>query len=156
MDILYRHMETEDEPKVRELTKKCHPTWPPRPKFWYHANPTIVAIVGAEAGIVVGYGSYTVDNHPAGMSFMQYLRDSAVDPDFRGQGVGRALLLKRMAVGRQVGCAMFIGMTWEGNAPMRAILKSAGFHECQRVPNAFQFNDPPSDGIICINAGAHD
>ena len=153
MALLYRHMESADEPKIRELTRRCHPSWPPRPKFWYHANPTIVAL---DEDRVVGYGSYTVDNHPAGNSFIQYLRDSAVDPDYRGQGIGRALLLKRMQVGRMVGCAMFVGMTWPGNAPMRAILKSAGFHECQRVPNGFPYNDPSDDGIICINAGAHD
>jgi GNAT superfamily N-acetyltransferase len=153
MGILYRHMETKDEPLVRELTRKCHPSWPPRPKFWYHANPTIVAV---EDERLIGYGSYTVDNHPAGMSFIQYLRDSAVDPDQRSRGIGRALLVKRMAVGRSVGCAMFVGMTWDENSSMRAILKSEGFHECQRVPNAFQFNNPPADGIICINAGAHE
>lgn len=147
--ILYRHMESAEEPLVRDLTRRCHPSWPPRPKFWYFANPTIVAMVDDE---VIGYGSYTVDNHPAGASFIQYLRDSAVDPAYRGQGIGRALLQKRMDVGRSVGCAMFIGMTWPDNTPMRAILKSLGFHECQRVPNAF----PQGDGIICINAGAHE
>lgn len=151
MELLYRHMETADEPKVRELTRKCHPTWPPRPKFWYHANPTIVAL---DEDRVVGYGSYTVDNHPAGTSFIQYLRDSAVDPEYRGHGIGRALLQKRMSVGRCVGCAMFVGMTWPENTPMRAILHSEGFHACQTVPNAFSFN--PADGIIYINAGAHD
>ena len=62
--------------------------------------------------------------------------------------------MKRMSVGRVVGCSMFIGMTWPENAPMRAILKSLGFHERQRVPNAFPFT--PADGIIYINAGAHD
>src|SRR6185503_3878163 len=111
MDLLYRHMETADEPKVRELTKKCHPTWPARPKFWYHANPTIVCSLDLDGERIVGYGSYTVDNHPAGSSFIQYLRDSAVDPDYRGQGIGRTLIQKRMYVGRQVGCAMFVGMT---------------------------------------------
>ena len=164
MDLLYRHMETADEPKVRELTKKCHPTWPARPKFWYHANPTIICSLDLDGERIVGYGSYTVDNHPAGSSFIQYLRDSAVDPDYRGQGIGRTLIQKRMYVGRQVGCAMFVGMTWPDNKPMRAILESEGFHACQTVPMAFQYNDLPDDvsaasrqdGIIYINAGAHD
>ena len=150
MDLLYRHMETADEPKVRLLTKQCHPTWPARPKFWYHANPTIVAL---DDDRVVGYGSYTVDNHPAGTSFIQYLRDSAVDETYRGLGSGRTLIQKRMMVARSVGCAMFVGMTWAENKPMRRILESEGFHACQTVPNAFPYT--PADGIIYINAGAH-
>ena len=150
--ILYRHMQDAEEPLVRDLTRRCHPSWPPRPKFWYHANPTIVAM---EDDHVIGYGCYTVDNHPAGNSFVMYLRDSAVDPDHRGRGIGRALIQKRMQVGRYVGCAMFVGCTWPENTPMRAILKSEGFHGCQTVPNYFQYNDPPRDGIIYINAG-HD
>lgn len=150
--IEYRHMDSTEEPVVRELTRRCHPTWPPRPKFWYHANPTIVALY---QGGVVGYGSYTVDNHPAGASFIMYLRDSAVDPEHRGRGIGRQLLHKRMAVGRSVGVQMFVGCTWPENTPMRDILKRAGFHGCQTVPNAFAFNDPPADGIIYINAGEH-
>jgi GNAT superfamily N-acetyltransferase len=158
MDLLYRHMETADEPQVRDITKLCHPTWPARPKFWYHANPTIVAIeqgAGPKVpGSVVAYGSYTVDNHPAGSSFIQYLRDSAVHPNYRERGIGRLLIQKRMQVGRMVGCAMFVGMTWPENKPMRAILESEGFHACQTVPNAFPFT--PADGIIYINAGAHD
>lgn len=158
--ILYRHMATVDEPQVRELTRRCHPTWPQRPKFWYHANPTIVAIQESsfpqvEPGTVIGYGCYTVDNHPAGASFIMYLRDSAVDPGYRGRGIGRQLLHKRMAVGRSVGVQMFVGCTWPENTPMRDILKRAGFHGCQTVPNGFPFNDPPADGIIYINAGEH-
>lgn len=151
MELEYRHMDSTEEPVVRDITRRCHPSWPPRPKFWYFANPTIVALY---QGGVVGYGSYTVDNHPAGSSFIQYLRDSAVDPEYRSQGIGRLLIQKRMYVGRQVGCAMFVGMTWPENTSMRKILQTEGFHACQTVPNAFPFN--PADGIIYINAGAHD
>lgn len=150
--IEYRHMETGDEPRVRALTKRCHPTWPSRPKFWYHANPTIIAI---ENGAVIGYGCYTVDNHPAGNSFIMYLRDSGVAEEHRGRGLGRTLLEKRMAVGGYLGIGMFVGCTAPSNKPMRKILTSLGFHSCQRVPQYFAFNDPPEDGLIFIHAGDH-
>jgi RimJ/RimL family protein N-acetyltransferase len=151
--IEYRHMETADEQHVRKLTKICHPTWPQRPKFWYHANPTVVAI---EKGRVIGYGCYTVDNHPAGNSLIMYLRDSGVDPDERGRGIGRALLDKRMSVGGHLGINMYVGCTAPTNLPMRAMLQAAGFHKCQRVPEYFAFNNPPEDGLIYIHTGDHD
>lgn len=150
--MIYRHMETEDEPLVRALTRRCHPTWPQRPKFWYHANPTLVAV---EKDQVIGYGCYTVDNHPAGNSFIMYLRDSGVDPMHQGQGIGKALLQKRMDVGAHLGIHMYVGCTAPTNYPMRSILKSLGFHGCQTVPGYFPFNDPAEDGIIYIHAGAH-
>lgn len=151
--IEYRHMETADEPLVRELTRLCHPSWPQRPKFWYHANPTIVALEGRR---VIGYGCYTVDNHPAGNSFIMYLRDSGVHPDERGRGIGRSLIQKRMGVGGHLGIHMFVGCTAPSNLSMRAILKAEDFHSCQRVPNYFAFNDPPEDGLIYIHAGEHE
>lgn len=148
--IEYRHMETPHEQHVRQLAREVHPSWPQRPKFWFHANPTIVAL---EKGKVVGYGSYTVDNHPAGNSFIMYLRDSGVSPAVQGRGVGQALLKKRMDVGAHLGIHMFTGCTAPTNLPMRAILKKAGFHQCQRVPDYFAFNDPPEDGLIYIHTG---
>ena len=151
--IEYRHMETQHEQHVRQLARLVHPSWPQRPKFWFHANPTIVAL---EKGKVVGYGSYTVDNHPAGNSFIMYLRDSGVAPDVQGRGVGQALLEKRMDVGRHLGIQMFTGCTAPTNLPMRAILKKAGFHRCQRVPDYFAFNNPPEDGLIYIHTGDHE
>lgn len=151
--IQYRHMDTADESLVRELTRLCHPTWPQRPKFWYHANPTVVAV---EDKRVIGYGCYTVDNHPAGNSFIMYLRDSGVHPDERGRGIGRSLIQKRMGVGAHLGIHMFVGCTAPTNLPMRAILKAEGFHSCQRIPDYFAFNNPPEDGLLYIHAGDHE
>jgi RimJ/RimL family protein N-acetyltransferase len=143
-------METSHEQHVRQLARDVHPSWPPRPKFWFHANPTIVAL---EKGKVVGYGCYTVDNHPAGNSFIMYLRDSGVSPDVQGRGVGQALLQKRMDVGKHLGINMFVGCTAPTNLPMRSILKKAGFHRCQTAQGYFAFNNPPEDGLIYIHSG---
>jgi RimJ/RimL family protein N-acetyltransferase len=159
--LIYRPMELREEQAVRELTRICHPTWPQRPKFWYNANPTVVAVEEStfpqvEPGRVVGYACYTVDNHPAGNSFIMYLRDSGVHPDERGRGIGKTLIEKRMLVGAHLGIHMFVGCTAPTNLPMRAALKGLGFHQCQRVPNYFAFNNPPEDGLLYIHAGDHD
>ena len=148
--IEYRHMDTADESQVRALARRGHPTWPSRPKFWYQANPTIVAV---EDGEIIGSCSYTVDNHPAGNSFIMYFRDVCVDPAHQNRGIGRALQAQRMSVGRYLGIQMFVGCTAPSNGPMRKLFTSMGFHACQRVPNHFAFNNPPEDGIIYIHSG---
>jgi GNAT superfamily N-acetyltransferase len=126
-------MRGHDEPIVREIYAVAHPGWPPQPRLWYYAHPTLVRYDG---GTLVGFTSFSIG--PDELGLVLYGVDLCVLPQFRRQGHGRRLADARLRYGRDVGCTRFLGATQPENKAMRALLERQGFEELPLgVPHIF-------------------
>jgi ribosomal protein S18 acetylase RimI-like enzyme len=93
------------------------------------SKPKIVVLVAEEEGKVVGYSYAGVEGYdymslrgPAGI-----LYDIVVDPDKRGQGIGRQLLDATIAALASLGSPRVLLSTAEQNAPAQHLFARAGF-----------------------------
>jgi GNAT superfamily N-acetyltransferase len=136
-------MDRADEPRVRELYAAGHPTWPPRGKHDYYANPTLVATVG---GVVQGYAQYTHNVTAHGLVIAGY--DSGVAADARGLGLGTALMRARIEIARDLGAVVFTGCTSPANTAMLQIHDAVGLVYKQTIAGYFADDSPPSDGLF--------
>ncbi|HEX6038489.1 GNAT family N-acetyltransferase [Longimicrobium sp.] len=92
-------------------------------------EPNVVVLVAERDGAVVGYTYAGVEGHdymalrgPAGA-----LYDVVVDPDHRGQGVGRMLLDATIAALEARGAPRVVLSTAERNEPAQRLFARAGF-----------------------------
>jgi ribosomal protein S18 acetylase RimI-like enzyme len=93
------------------------------------ADPSIVILVADQEGEVIGYTFAGVEGHdymslrgPAGV-----LHDIVVDPDHRGQGVGRILLDSTLAALASRGAPRVVLSTAERNESAQRLFARAGF-----------------------------
>lgn len=138
-----RPLEPKDAAGVRALYTECHPGWPARPRGWFTAYPTLVAIEDAE---LVGFTSFSIGNYTG--LVMLTGQDLCVQPAARGTGVGLALHLERCAFGAGVGARMFSGITQPENKAMVRIFERCGYHACQPAPGYFW----GEDGVVYLGA----
>jgi GNAT superfamily N-acetyltransferase len=103
-----------------------------RDAAWYTGHEHLVAVV---EGRVVGHTSWT--QHTAGATRFVTWDETVVDPAFRGQGIGRALMEARLA--KTPG--LVFGACRPDNAPMVHLLTTLGFHPCQTIPDGFSDSD---------------
>jgi GNAT superfamily N-acetyltransferase len=129
---------------VRELYAVCHPNWPTLPENHFFAHPTLIAIEPYPYN-VAAYASYSMNITNEGRLDI-WLKDTGVAPEARGRGLARALMEKRLEIGREVGAYCAIGMTQPENKAMLGILESFGFDRVRDVPGAY----PDADGILYI------
>jgi RimJ/RimL family protein N-acetyltransferase len=128
-----RPMTLDEEPMVREIYGEAHPGWPPQPRLWYYAHPTLVL---SAVGILVGFTSFSIG--PDELGLVLYGVDLCVLPRYWRQGYGRRLADARLRYGRDVGCTRFLGATQPENKAMRALLERQGFEELPLgVPHIF-------------------
>ena len=92
-------------------------------------EPNVVVLVAEQNGEVVGYSyagdegwDYMALRGPAGV-----LYDIVVDPDQRGQGVGRRLLDATLAALKARGAPRVVLSTAEGNEAAQRLFARAGF-----------------------------
>jgi len=124
-----RAMLQEETLRVRELYAMCYPGRATQPPGWYFVNPTFVALDGSR---VVGFTSCNVTLLP-GYGQVMYGKDMCVHPEYRGRGIAKTLHEIRLALGREVGARIFMGVAFKDNVAMGEILKKAGAHECLTV-----------------------
>lgn len=119
---MIREMRPDEEPQVRALcaTLPGMDMAAERPEGFHLARPTLVAV---EDGIVVGHTTWSQQQ-----GFTAW-EETAVHADYRGRGIGRALMEARAA--RTPG--FVIGACHDENEPMVHLLTTMGFHACQRV-----------------------
>ena len=75
----------------------------------YLAEPGHIMLVAVSGGIVVGQCAAVVHRHPDKVTEL-YIDEVGVAPDFRRQGIGRALVERMLGIGRELGC----GEAWVG------------------------------------------
>ncbi len=92
---------------------------------WGHrlATGDDVHLVAESGGLVVGQA--TLDLTPYGVAYLGML----VDRDWRGRGVGSALVRAAVDAARERGCHKVSLQVWPHNEPARALYRKAGFEE---------------------------
>ena len=89
----------------------------------YLAEPGHLMLVALSGGIVVGQGAAVLHRHPDKVAEL-YLDEVGVTPAMQRKGIGRALVERMLAIGRELGC----GEAWVGtepdNLPARGLYES--------------------------------
>jgi GNAT superfamily N-acetyltransferase len=126
-----------DVDQVRHLAVLCGR--PERPKNWFFANPTLVAMEGERR--VIGFTSYTVTLIP-GFGQTLYGQDVCVHPGHRGLGIARELHRARLQIARDIGATVFMGVTHPAQTAMVRILEESGMHRCLPSGDEFIYTGP--------------
>ncbi|HET6372502.1 MAG TPA: GNAT family N-acetyltransferase, partial [Candidatus Polarisedimenticolia bacterium] len=112
-----------DDLALMSLVRECHPGRPPRSLFYFAAYPTFVIAEGD--GAIVAYTQLCM--MPFGGPLMVHGIDLGVHPAHRRQGLARALVSFRLALGAKLGAIGGYGMTEPDNTAMRALFESEGW-----------------------------
>lgn len=93
----------------------------------YLAEPGHIMLVALSGGIVVGQCAAVLHRHPDKVTEL-YLDEVGVTPALQRKGIGRALVERMLAIGRELGC----GEAWVGtepdNLPARGLYESLDLH----------------------------
>lgn len=116
--MIIRPMRPEDERAVRALSDAIYDGDMDRPEGFHRDNPTIVATY---EGAVVGFGSYRI------VDWLMILLESAVDPEYRGCGLGRRLLQERIDIAKRLGLVCVTSLRDNNTPEMVHLLPSLGF-----------------------------
>lgn len=92
----------------------------------YLAEPSHIMLVAVSGGIVVGQCAAVVHRHPDKVTEL-YIDEVGVSPDFQRKGIGRAMVKRMLAIGKELGC----GEAWVGTEPDN--LPARGLYESVEV-----------------------
>lgn len=92
----------------------------------FGAAPRVEALVARSAGRVVGFALYFHNYSTFRARSGIYLEDLFVEPEVRGNGIGRALLRTLAGIAVARGCARFEWAVLDWNAPAIAFYQSLG------------------------------
>ena len=121
-DIVYRRMNLDDVARVAELEKICFRTpWSYNSLKGELSNSVAHYIVAVSDGLVVGYAGMWVMFEEAHMT------NIAVDPDYRGQGIARRLIIKLMELALKLGGERMTLEVRENNHNAQRLYASLGF-----------------------------
>ena len=93
---------------------------------------------------VVGWLWITFNTNSATGERYATLRSLAVDPRWRGSGIGRSLVVFALEHCRRGGARWITGKVHVDNGPMRAIFRAAGFHP-KHLTMEFRLEDEGND-----------
>ncbi|QCI67493.1 GNAT family N-acetyltransferase [Phreatobacter stygius] len=91
----------------------------------YLAEPSHHMIVALHDGWIVGQVMAVVHRHPDKATEL-YIDEVGVTPDLQRQGIGRAMLDRMFALGRNLGCSEAWVGTEPDNVPARALYAERG------------------------------
>ena len=129
--------------RLHELAERCHPTRNRWPNAYWFAFPTYV-IAHPYKPSLIGYSAVSVQGN-----LMQGI-DMGVHPDFRGRGLGRALMYSRLRLCRDLGfVTTIVGQTQEDNTPMVRLFEEAGMERMNVVEGYYtDLSTGPADAVI--------
>lgn len=135
------HMTAEHVPQVAALEEVCFSDpWSEKSVASELENPLSCWLVALDGETVAGYvGSQTVMDETDMMNI-------AVHPDFRRQGVARALILALIGELRKRGSRCLTLEVRASNDPARALYESLGFAHVGTRRNYYQ--NPKEDALI--------
>lgn len=138
----------QDATDVERISYLCHPTRSMRPDWWWHALPTLVAVLAAHDTPrpyqIIGYTQFSLAPN------MIFFYDLAVHPSEQRRGIGSLLMRARLLAGRAWGAKHALGMTPPGNVAMRAMAAKWHFLEGDLIEDHYEDQDPMQDGIPLI------
>jgi ribosomal protein S18 acetylase RimI-like enzyme len=128
---------------LQELVKRCHPTRKEWPRDYWFAFPTYV-IQHPRLLSLIGYSAVSVQGN-----LLQGI-DMGVHPDFRGRGLGRALMFSRLLLCRHLGfVTAIVGQTQDDNIPMVRLFEEAGLERMNVVEGYYtDLSTGPQDAMI--------
>ena len=95
-----------------------------KPEVEFYAYATLVAEIDGE---VAGYPQFAIT--PDKVLHSTAIRIGA---EWKGQGVGRALMEEKVRMAREVGARMhFYAVALDGEVALKKILEGLGMHRCQ-------------------------
>ena len=136
-----RKMTAREVPQVAELEKICFSQpWSEKSVAGELDNPQALWLVAMEGDRLAGYvGSQTVMDETDMMNL-------AVAPQFRRQGVGKALVNALVASLKELGSRCLTLEVRDSNGPARALYAKLGFAEVGRRRGYYR--DPREDALI--------
>lgn len=110
------------------LPEEVHETtW----RRFFDASEPVYCIVAEREGKVVGFCHYLYHRSTSRLELMCYLQDLFTAPDYRGHGIGRALILKVYEIAKEAGSKRVYWVTHTTNTPGRTlydkVAKNFGF-----------------------------
>ena len=136
-----RKMTAREVPQVAELEKLCFAMpWSEKSVAGELDNPLALWLVAMDGESLAGYvGSQTVMDETDMMNL-------AVAPQFRRQGVGKALVNALVASLKELGSRCLTLEVRDSNGPARALYAKLGFAEVGRRRGYYR--DPREDALI--------
>lgn len=120
--IALRQMLSADLPAVREIDRLSYALpWPPAAYDHELQAEHSFPVVAVADGEVVGFGVLWMVVDEA------HIATIAVHPEWRGQGMGRALLAKMLTIGREQGARLATLEVRVSNYAAQALYRSFGF-----------------------------
>ena len=134
-EVTIRPVERADLLAVLRIERECFSDpWP------YDAFDRLVDepafLVAEREGAVVGY--LVADVTPNAGRDIGHVKDLAVHPEFRGRGIGRALLRAGLARLRAAGATVAKLEVREGNDPARSLYAAEGFEPVRRATRYYR------------------
>jgi len=110
------------------LPEEVHETtW----RRFFDASEPVYCIVAERDHKVVGFCHYLFHRSTSRLERMCYLQDLFTAPDYRGHGIGRALILKVYEIAQEAGSKRVYWLTHSTNTPGRTlydkVAKNFGF-----------------------------
>jgi GNAT superfamily N-acetyltransferase len=102
-------------------------TW----RRFFDASEPVFCLVAEREGAIVGICHYIFHRSTSRLAPVCYLQDLFTAPDFRGHGIGRALIEKVYAIAKEAGSTRVYWLTHSTNTPGRTlydkVAKNLGF-----------------------------
>jgi GNAT superfamily N-acetyltransferase len=102
-------------------------TW----RRFFDASEPVHCIVAERDGKLVGFCHFLYHRSTSRLERVCYLQDLFTAPDFRGHGIGRALIEKVYVIAKETGCKRVYWQTHTTNTPGRTlydkVAKNFGF-----------------------------
>ena len=136
LEAIYRLNQTWKEMSLAYIMEQKFGQIGPRPAAvqkaeWLHRtlSKKLDRVIVAELeGQVVGYASFSLDRERK----VGTVEDNAVDPDYRGRGIGTALQTRIKEIFKQEGMEYAMVTTMEHDHPARRVYEKVGFEEIAR------------------------
>ena len=112
--------------EYEKLPKECHLTGPLLHAALFAQSPAVFGHVAEVAGELVGYSLHFLNYSTWEGVHGIYLEDLYVQPEHRGSGLGKALLLNLAAIAVRRGYARVEWSVLDWNAPSIAFYESLG------------------------------
>jgi GNAT superfamily N-acetyltransferase len=102
-------------------------TW----RRFFDASEPVFCLVAEREGAIVGICHYIFHRSTSRLAPVCYLQDLFTAPDFRGHGIGRALIEKVYGIAKEAGSTRVYWLTHSTNTPGRTlydkVAKNLGF-----------------------------